>query len=88
MVVGVLLLVTVSFFVLRAKKGALSFIGLGLMWLGGSYNLYQRVVYNCVSDSINFFHLFMFNPADLCVTAGMVIIILGLLKNGKKNTTN
>ena len=49
--------------------------------LGGSLgNLFDRLVYNAVPDFIDFhignFHWFIFNPADIFITIGVICLIL------------
>ena len=52
-----------------------------LIILGGSLgNLFDRFVYNAVPDFIDFhigdFHWFIFNPADIFISLGVVCLIL------------
>ena len=52
-----------------------------LIILGGSLgNLFDRLVYNAVPDFIDFhignFHWFIFNPADIFISLGVVCLIL------------
>ena len=52
-----------------------------LIILGGSLgNLFDRLIYNAVPDFIDFhigdFHWFIFNPADIFITIGVICLIL------------
>jgi len=52
-----------------------------LIILGGSLgNLFDRLAYNAVPDFIDFhigeFHWFIFNPADIFITLGVICLIL------------
>ncbi len=52
-----------------------------LIILGGSLgNLFDRLLYNAVPDFIDFhiddFHWFIFNPADIFITVGVICLIL------------
>ena len=52
-----------------------------LIILGGSLgNLFDRLVYKAVPDFIDFhignFHWFVFNPADIFITFGVICLIL------------
>lgn len=85
---NIALLAAVTVIILTKKKHYISKAGLVLVLVGGLHNLYQRVVYNCVVDNINFFDLFMFNLSDLSISSGVVLILIDLLKDGKKNTDN
>ena len=61
-----------------------------LIILGGSLgNLFDRLVYNAVPDFIDFhignLHWFIFNPADIFITIGVICLILDefIFKNKK-----
>ena len=52
-----------------------------LIILGGSLgNLFDRIIYRAVPDFIDFhignFHWFIFNPADIFITLGVICLIL------------
>ena len=52
-----------------------------LLILGGSLgNLFDRLIYSAVPDFIDFhignFHWFIFNPADIFITLGVICLIL------------
>jgi len=79
--ISLFLLAAITFFILKYQSTAWSRLGLLMVVIGGLHNLYRRVVYNCVEDHIDFFKLFMFNPADVLVTLGIVLILYNLLKN-------
>ena len=61
-----------------------------LMILGGALgNFYDRIFYNAVPDFIDFhignLHWFIFNPADIFITIGVICLILDefIFKNKK-----
>ena len=62
-----------------------------LVVLGGSLgNLYDRLMYNAVPDFIDFhvgnLHWFIFNPADIFISVGVVCLILvEFFSKNKKN---
>ena len=62
-----------------------------LIILGGSLgNLFDRLVYNAVPDFIDLhigdFHWFIFNPADIFITIGVICLILDeFIFKSKKN---
>ena len=51
-------------------------LALGLMIIGGTGNLYQRVVYGGVVDNLNFFGLFYNNFFDYLIVGGAVVLII------------
>ena len=61
-----------------------------LMIIGGALgNLHDRIFFNAVPDFIDFhignFHWFIFNVADIFITAGVIsMIIFEILSNNKK----
>jgi len=88
LVISLALLVVLGFYVTRKHRSKVAKFGLIFVLAGGLHNLYQRVVYICVWDNINFLNLFVFNLPDLFITIGIVLILFDLLTDGKKNTTN
>lgn len=54
-------------------------LGLLFITLGGTLNLYERQVFLCVRDYIDFFGLFYFNIYDALVTSGSIILIYRLV---------
>ena len=62
-----------------------------LVVLGGSLgNLYDRLIYNAVPDFIDFhvgdLHWFIFNPADIFISVGVICLILvEFFPKNKKN---
>lgn len=88
LVISIILISVLSVFVVRTGRGLLAKLGLLSILLGGLHNLYRRVRYICVLDSMSFLDMFVFNLADLFITAGILLILWDLLKDGKKNTNN
>jgi len=74
--------------ILKTYKDLLPRIGLVLILFGGFYNLYMRIDQVCVKDNINFFNLFMFNLADLCITIGLVLVLWRVFIYEQKNPNN
>ncbi len=88
LVICVILIVVFTVFVVRTGRGLLARLGLLSILLGGLQNLYHRVRYICVWDNMNFLDMFVFNLADVLITAGILLILWDLFKDGKKNTNN
>lgn len=86
LVFSFLLLVLITFFVFKYYRGKTALFGLLLVYLGGLQNIYQRVRYNCIEDNYRFLNLFLFNKADLLITAGLLIILFSIYIYGKQNT--
>ncbi len=55
-------------------------LSLGLMVIGGSGNLYQRIMYGGVVDNLNFFGLFYNNVFDYLIVIGVIILLLSSYK--------
>ncbi len=55
-------------------------LALGLMILGGTGNLYQRVMYGGVVDNLNSFGLFYNNVFDYLIVIGVIILLLSSYK--------
>ncbi len=84
-VASALVMVLLAFFVLKTYKELFARIGLALILIGGVYNLYTRINRTCVLDNINFFNLFRFNLADLCITIGLVLVLWRVFIYEQKN---
>lgn len=77
-VVGILLFV----FLLRVHPGDyLTITGGALVTAGALGNLYDRIDYRYVIDFIHISHWPTFNVADICITFGVVLIVLGQLRD-------
>jgi signal peptidase II len=64
-----------------------------LMIIGGSFgNIFDRLYYSSVLDfidiSINNFHWFIFNVADIFITLGVILLIILEFFNKKNHETN
>jgi lipoprotein signal peptidase len=55
-------------------------LSLGLMVIGGSGNLYQRIMYGGVVDNLNFFGLFYNNVFDYLIVGGVVLTAIHLAR--------
>ncbi len=86
--ISVLSMIMLAVFVLKSYKELVPRVGLVLILLGGFHNLYMRVSNLCVMDNINFFNLFMFNLADLCITIGLVLVLWRVFIYEQKNFNN
>jgi lipoprotein signal peptidase len=51
-------------------------LALGLMIIGGTGNLYQRVMYGGVVDNLSFFGFFYNNVFDYLIVGGVVVFII------------
>jgi signal peptidase II len=71
-----------------AYAAPLTRFGLGLVLGGAMGNLYDRVVHGTVTDFIEVFHgdwIFpAFNVADSAITVGAILLLLGVLRPGRK----
>jgi len=81
LIFSLFLLFLVSFLYFRKFiRSTLSDIGFFLVFLGGTYNIYSRFTTGCVKDFLNFFNVFHFNPADVAVIIGVVILLFTIWK--------
>ena len=81
----IVVLVAVSIYTYMDKKlDNLSLVGFSLIIGGGVANIFDRVVYGSVTDflyiNLGFFKTGIFNIADLSVTTGMILILIGSFK--------
>ncbi|MBD3366461.1 hypothetical protein GF360_03955 [candidate division WWE3 bacterium] len=72
-----------SFYVsgLLERGKVLGVLGVVFLVLGGSYNLYHRLVEGCVADPLSFFGIFSFNYADISVNLGFLLLLLVYIKS-------
>ena len=73
---------------LKNYRNALTYLGSLLILIGGAHNLYQRIRYSCVIDTMDFFGFFVFNISDILITLGVILSIMGVLLYGKKESTD
>lgn len=63
-------------------------VGIGFMIGGGLGNIYDRIVYGSVTDFLYFdfvvFHTGIVNTADISITTGFFILLIGTYLNRKK----
>ena len=86
---GVLLLVLAFALVNSARMSMAQLTGFGLVFSGGSGNLFDRFFNdNLVPDFLNAgvssFRTGIFNVADLCISAGMLLILVFYRKKGMR----
>ncbi|HOM77967.1 MAG TPA: signal peptidase II [bacterium] len=80
---GFLGVLSVSFLFLFYKSGVwkisstISIVGVCFLFVGGGYNLVNRLMHGCVADPFPFFGIFSYNLADVFITLGL-FILLGL----------
>ena len=75
-----------AFFALRRKKTRpATSVGLMLMLGGAAGNMIDRFARGYVPDMIEllFMDFAVFNVADVCLTAGCLIVMAGILRSGK-----
>ena len=65
-------------------KTLYSIIGVSMVMIGGISNLLERLTIGYVSDYLNFFGLWGFNLADILISFGAFVIILGLIWKPKR----
>ena len=87
-IISVFILAVLTYFVLRYHKDLLPRLGLVLILFGSFSNLHKRILSGCVVDHINFFNLFLFNLADLCITIGLVLVFWKVFLNEQKDPDN
>jgi len=81
LVISFMLLLSFALFVKRRfKKNIYIDTGVFLVSLGGISNIYEWARYACVGDYFNFFDLFKFNLADLLISMGIILVIIGIWK--------
>ena len=70
----------------RPEAGSMLRSGLWLIVGGGLGNLYDRLAYGCVIDFIrlDFIDFAIFNPADVFVCAGAVLVALAVLTEDRR----
>ena len=68
------------------EAGSLLRTGLWLIVGGGLGNLYDRLAYGCVIDFIrlDFINFAIFNPADVFVCAGAVLVAIAVLTEDRR----
>tara|TARA_B100000767_G_scaffold56069_1_gene51616 strand:- start:50 stop:556 length:507 start_codon:yes stop_codon:yes gene_type:complete len=75
-IIGITLLV----FILSLKSNGLKRYGLLSIFAGSLGNVYDRINFSAVPDFIDFhineFHWFIFNVADIFITAGVIVMIM------------
>ena len=88
---AIIVLITIFLIFLMIKAVNVEKFGFCLI-IGGSFgNIFDRLIYSSVIDFIDFnignFHWFIFNVADIFITAGVLILIMFelLKKDEKKN---
>jgi signal peptidase II len=90
-VLPLIVLIYVLYFLLTSNNlTKLLILGFCLIIGGGLGNIYDRIIYNSVTDFLHFdfviFHTGIVNIADISVTAGFFILICELLVNGRINS--
>jgi signal peptidase II len=62
------------------KRNPMAAVGAGLLAGGALGNLVDRVLHGGVTDFVKLTHWPAFNIADMAITAGAILIVLGLLE--------
>ena len=70
----------------RPEAGGMLRSGLWLIVGGGLSNLYDRLAYGCVIDFIrlDFVNFAIFNPADVFICAGAVLVAIAVLTEDRR----
>lgn len=76
--VAVLFLVAYSICI---EKRKFALIGLSFIFAGGLSNILDRLLFGCVRDFIRIASFPTFNLADASLTIGVILVILGMLRN-------
>jgi len=93
LILPIVVLALVLIHILRDKTlDKLSLIGFACIIGGGIANVFDRIMYGSVTDFLHIdlggvFRTGIFNIADLSVTTGMLLILLGSFLHRKKKTT-
>jgi len=74
--------VIVLAFLLRdaLRRSALAQIGFGLILGGAIGNVVDRYVHHFVVDFVSVRNFYIFNGADACITAGVVLLVVSALR--------
>lgn len=76
------------FWLLRNNPGRWAVFGLCCIVGGGIGNIFDRIAYGSVTDFLyieyGFFRTGIFNMADVSITAGTLMVVLGMLVETKK----
>ena len=72
-------------YILKNKDTWLVNIAFGLLFGGILGNLFDRIVRGFVIDYINVSFFSIFNLADIAITFGVVLLIIGNIKESKNN---
>jgi signal peptidase II len=69
-------------FLLRnaVRRSVLAQIGFGLILGGAIGNVVDRYTHHFVVDFISFRNFYIFNAADACITAGVVLLVLSAMR--------
>lgn len=86
-ITAIALLVWAYFLFFKRPKEKLEVIGMVLVLAGGIGNLIDRVANGFVVDYVEFLFVrfAVFNLADIFVTIGFIILVIGVFKSEKKN---
>lgn len=92
-IISVVFLVILDLYIKKEKKfNKLSIISLGMIMGGIFGNLLDRIIYHSVIDYLSFtifnYSFPIFNLADICITVGVVLLIINELIKIRKDNKN
>ena len=81
MYIGIIFILTLFIMIGKDKKrGTLDNVSFGLILGGALSNLYDRIVFGFVVDYIDIRIWPVFNISDMCISIGVIILIIKLLR--------
>lgn len=86
MIISILIIVGIIIYMIHERKKGINYIPCVLVLSGSVANLIDRIFRGFVVDyiDINLFNFPNFNIADICITVGIVLLIINILKNNIK----
>ena len=79
----ILFILLIYYFYNKSNKISFCFIAVGFI-----SNLYDRIFYGYVMDYINVFNIGIFNISDCLIIIGIILLLINITKNDKKNKVN
>ena len=87
----VILIAALFYLIVKTDMSRLTTWGVCFFIGGGIGNVYDRILYGSVTDFLHldliFFETGIFNMADLSITTGVIILLLGMLRDAHMSTS-